>query len=338
MSVNRRIVLAARPDGFPVESDFELVESEVAEIEESEFLVQAIYLSVDPYMRGRISEAKSYADPVEIGATMVGESVGRVVQSRHPKFPEGTVVAGMFGWQEFAVSDGQGIRKIRADVAPISTALHILGMPGLTAYFGLFDVCRPEAGNTVVVSAGAGAVGSAVGQLAKRHGCRVIGTAGSDEKVFFMVDELGFDAAFNYKTTENYYLALKERCPEGIDCYFDNVGGPLTDAVFPLLTVGARVAICGQISQYNNQKVEQGPRLFWYLIVKRATVQGFLVTDYLVRFREGMEGLAAAYQGGALKYRESITDGLEAAPRAFIEMMRGANIGKQLVRIRAEDG
>ncbi|MEM7316870.1 MAG: NADP-dependent oxidoreductase [Planctomycetota bacterium] len=336
MTVNHQVTLAARPQGFPTEDDFRLVESPLPTLEDGQFLVRAEYLSVDPYMRGRISEAKSYAEPVEIGAVMVGESVGTVIESRHANFPEGTVVAGMFGWQEYAASDGQGVRRIDPSRAPVSTALHVLGMPGLTAYFGLFDVCRPEQGNTVVVSAAAGAVGSTVGQLAKHHGCHVVGTAGSDEKIEFITDELGIDAGINYKTTENYYLALKERCPQGIDCYFDNVGGPMTDAVFPLLNVGARVAICGQISQYNNEKPEQGPRLFSLLIVKRATVQGFLVTDYLSRFREGMQALSEAYSAGGLKYRARITQGLDAAPRAFIEMMRGANIGKQLVHLSSD--
>ncbi len=336
MPVNRQIVLAARPQGFPVESDFELVEAELPELNDGEFVVQARYLSVDPYMRGRISEAKSYAAPVEIGEVMVGESVGQVIQSRNDRFAEGSYVSGMFGWQEYAISKGDAIRRLDPSLAPISTALHVLGMPGLTAYFGLLDVCQPQAGNTVLVSAAAGAVGSIVGQLAKLHGCRVVGTAGSEEKIDFICNELGFDAGLNYKTTTDYYHSLKDICSSGVDCYFDNVGGPLTDAVFPLLNERGRIAICGQISQYNNEKVAQGPRLLWYLIVKRATVRGFLVMDYAAQFRDALQKLTGWYQSGELKCRERITDGFEAAPRAFIEMMQGANVGKQLVRVSSD--
>jgi len=336
--INRQIQLAARPTGFPRETDFQRIERPVPEPAEGQILVESIYLSVDPYMRGRMNDVPSYADPVGLGQVMVGECVGRVIQSRHARFPEGTYVCGMFGWQEYAISDASGVRKLDPDLAPISTALHVLGMPGLTAHFGLAEVCRPKPGQTVVVSAAAGAVGSTVGQLAKLTGCRAVGITGSDEKTDWITGALGFDAALNYKTSDHYQEDLARLCPRGIDAYFDNVGGPITDAVFPLLNVGARVAICGQISQYNVEKPQQGPRLLWHLIVKRATVQGFLVLDFAGQFRAALRQLGQWYQAGKLHYRERIVDGIENAPRAFLEMMQGANVGKQLVRLRDEPG
>lgn len=330
---NRRIVLAARPEGSPQESDFRLEESAVPEPADGQFVIKAEYLSVDPYMRGRMNDRASYADPVQIGEVMVGESVGRIVQSRHDKFQEGQYVSGMFGWQDYGVSDGEGVRRIDASVAPVSTALHVLGMPGLTAYFGLHEVCQVQEGDTVAVSGAAGAVGSVVGQLAAIKGCRVVGVAGSDEKVRYATEEAGYDAAFNYKTTEDYVAAFRTHCPDGIDVYFDNVGGPISDAVFPCLNLGARVGICGQISQYNATEVPQGPRLFWHLIVKRAMVKGFLVFDFLPQYREALKQMTEWYTAGQLKCRERVTVGLENAPQAFIEMLHGANIGKQLVQI-----
>ena len=332
-TVNRQITLAARPLGFPKECDFKMVESTVPEPADGELLVRTVYLSVDPYMRGRMSDAKSYADPVELGDVMVGEIVGFVVSSRNAKFEEGDIVASMLGWQEYALTDGTGIRKVKTGDLPISTALHVLGMPGLTAYFGLFDVCELREGDTVVISAAAGAVGSTAGQIAKIKNCGVVGIAGSDEKIDFITEELDFDAGFNYKRTDNYYAKLKELCPEGIDVYFDNVGGPISDAVFPLINIGARIGICGQISQYNLEKPEQGPRLFWHLIVKRAKVAGFLVFDFADRYGEAIRSLSEWVQSGRIKYREQVAEGIENAPEAFIGMLKGANIGKQLVKV-----
>jgi len=333
---NQQILLAARPTGLPKESDFRLVESPIPVPVEGEFLVRAIYLSVDPYMRGRMNDRKSYIEPVALGAVMGGESVGRVVQSKHADYPEGSTVVGQFGWQEYAVSDGRGVRQVDPSLGPISTALHVLGMPGLTAYFCLFDTCQFQAGDTVVVSAAAGAVGSTVGQLVKLSGGRAVGIAGSDEKIDWITGPLGFDGGLNYKTTDNYVEGLKPLCPDGIDVYYDNVGGPITDAVFPLLNLRARIGICGQISQYNLEEPEYGPRLLWHLIVKRATIRGFLVFDYFDRAAEGFGKLAGWLREGRLQYRERITDGIENGPRAFIEMLQGANIGKQLVRVSQE--
>jgi hypothetical protein len=333
MTTNKQITLAVRPVGFPKESDFRLVEAPVPTPGPGQFLVQSLYLSVDPYMRGRMNAAKSYAPPVELGGVMVGGVVGQVVESRHSRFAAGEIVEGYFGWQQYALSDGAGVRKVDPSLAPISTALGVLGMPGLTAYFGLLEIGKPQPGETVVVSGAAGAVGSLVGQIAKIQGCHVVGIAGTDEKARYVVEELGFDSAFNYKSARNYRAKLKTLCPQGIDVYFDNVGGAITDAVIPLLNVRARLVICGQISQYNLERPEMGPRWLWALIVKQARAEGFLVFQFADRFEEGIRQMAQWLKEGKLKYRESIIEGLENAPRAFIGMLKGENIGKQLVKV-----
>lgn len=331
--INRQVVLAARPVGFPVDSDFRLVENPVPVIADGQFLIRGEYLSVDPYMRGRMNDTASYAEPLAIGEVMVGELVGRVVESKHRRFKVGRYVTGMFGWQEYAVSNGEGVRKLNPALAPVSTALHVLGMPGLTAYFGLTQVCAAARGEALLVTGAAGAVGSAAGQIAKILGCHVVGTTGSDEKVAYLKEDLGYDDAFNYKSSGDYAAQLQERFPDGIDLFFDNVGGPVSDAAFPLLNVGARVGICGQISQYNADRQPVGPRLFGHLIVKRATVRGFLVLDFIPMYREALTQLYAWYGEGKLACRERVTEGIENAPRAFLEMMQGANIGKQLVKL-----
>ena len=331
--INRKFTLAARPVGYPKPSDFDLVTEPIPVPKDGEVLVHTNYLSVDPYMRGRMNDRASYAPNVQIGEVMVGTVVGEVVASKNLDFQVGDIATGGLGWQEYGVSDGNNLRKVDPTLAPISTALGILGMPGLTAYFGLLEICNPQAGETVFVSAAAGAVGSLVGQIAKIKGCRAVGSAGSDEKVDYVVDELGFDAAFNYKTTEDYGTQLAELCPDGIDAYFDNVGGAITDAVFPLINVKARISICGQISQYNLENPEQGPRFLWHLIVKRAKIQGFLVFEFADKHDDGLRQMAEWIQAGKLKYREEITEGFENAPGAFIGMLKGSNIGKQLVKV-----
>ena len=334
MTTNRQITLAARPTGYPKESDFKLVESPLPELQAGQMLVAVFFLSVDPYMRGRMDDVKSYAPSVNLGEVMVGGAVGSVMESRNAGFQTGDLVQGQFGWQEYAVSDGAGVRKIDGRLAPIQTALGVLGMPGLTAYFGLLDICNPQSGETVVVSGAGGAVGSLVGQIAKIKGCHVVGIAGGDDKVNYLTGELGFDAAFNYKTVDDYYSKLKELCPKGIDAYFDNVGGAITDAVFRLINTKARIAICGQISQYNLDQPEMGPRiLLRSLLVKQARAEGFLVSQFANRFPEGLTQMAAWLKEGKLKYREDIEEGLENAPRAFIAMLKGRNIGKQLVLV-----
>jgi NADPH:quinone reductase len=280
-----------------------------------------------------MSDAESYARPVAIGEVMTGGAVAFVLESAHPEFRSGDTVEGMLGWQEYAVAQGHELRKIDPSLAPISTALGVLGMPGLTAFFGLLDICDPQPGETVVVSGAAGAVGVLVGQIAKIKGCRVVGVAGSDAKISWLLDELGFDAALNYKTAEDFDGKLKELCPAGIDVYFDNVGGAITDAVMRLINVKARISVCGQISQYNLEKPEVGPRWLGQLIVKQAKVQGFLVSGYAERFPEGLEQLARWLKQGKLKYREDVAQGIEAAPQAFIGMLQGKNQGKQLVQL-----
>jgi NADPH-dependent curcumin reductase CurA len=330
---NRQILLAARPVGFPRDEDFRLVESPIPEPGPGQFLVRSIYLSLDPYMRGRMSAARSYARPVEIGEVMEGSVVGEVVRSRHPGFGPGDIVEERIGWQEYGLSSGQGARKIDPAIAPISTALGVLGMPGLTAYFGLLEVARPKPGETVVVSAAAGAVGGVVGQLARLHGCRAVGLAGSDEKVAYLTGELGYDAGINYRTVADLDAALAVACPRGVDIYFDNVGGRITETVTRHVTVFARIAVCGLISQYNLTEPELAPRNERFVLVNRVRIQGFLVSDFGERYPDGLRQLAAWLRGGRLKYREDVVDGLERAPAAFQGLLRGENRGKMLVRV-----
>lgn len=329
---NRQWTLAARPVGYPKESDFKLKKQLVPAAGDGKFIVRIEYLSVDPYMRGRMNEQRAYADPVAIGGLMVGGAVGRVVESKHPGFNAGDPVLGNFGWQEYAVSDGTGVQKIDTAIAPIQAYLGVLGMPGMTAYFGLLDVCRPKTGETVFVSGAAGAVGALVGQIAKIQGCYVVGSAGSDTKVKYLLDECGFDAAFNYKSDTDYVAVLKKLCPRGIDCYFDNVGGPVTDAVIVSINPFARISICGQISQYNLEKPELGPRPWTMLLIRQARAQGFLVFSYADRYPEGMKQMAQWLKDGKITYREDVMEGFENMPKAFIRMLRGENHGKQLVK------
>jgi NADPH-dependent curcumin reductase CurA len=333
MPTNKQIVLAARPKGFPSPTDFRMEERPILEAAAGQFVVAISYLSVDPYMRGRMNDAPSYAPPQKLDEVMGGGATGRVVASRNPQFAEGEYVTGMFGWQQYAVSDGRGVMKVDPALAPISTSLGVLGMPGLTAYFGLLDICAPRAGETVVVSGAAGAVGSAAGQIAKIHGCRVVGIAGGEEKTRWITHDLGFDAAIDYKAEPRLHDQLKELCPSGIDCYFDNVGGATTDAVFRHMNSGGRVAVCGQIALYNLEKPDTGPRLLPLMIVRTLKVQGFLVFQYVSRYAEALPQLTRWVQEGKLKYRETVVDGIENSVSAFLGMLRGENIGKQLVKI-----
>jgi NADPH:quinone reductase len=333
-SVNRQFKLAARPVGMPKESDFSLVEAPIPALTSGQVLLRTRFLSVDPYMRGRMTGVRTYADPVDIGQIMVGATVGEVVQSMNPQFRVGDSVAGYWGWQEFAVSDGRGLQKLDPSLAPVSTALGVLGMPGMTAYFGFLEICQPKPGETVVVSGAAGAVGSLVGQIAKIKGCRAVGIAGTDQKVAWLTGEVGFDAAFNYKTAGNLVAKLKELCPNGIDCYFDNVGGAVTDAVMPLLNVFARISICGQISQYNATAPEMGPRPFILMLGKQVRAEGFIVSRWMNRTAEGVAQMAQWIKEGKLKYREDIVQGFENAPRALIGVLSGDNTGKMLVAMR----
>jgi NADPH-dependent curcumin reductase CurA len=321
---------------MPDESNFELIESSVPEIKDGEVLVKSLYISVDPYMRGRMSDAKSYAKPYEVGEPFMGGIVGKVVESRHSRFEAGMYVEGRMDWAEYNVSDGSEIRKIRPERAPISTALHVLGMPGLTAYFGLLHIGKPKEGETVVVSGASGAVGMIVGQIAKLKGCRVVGIAGSDEKCDYITKELGFDAAINYKTAENLRRSLKEACPNGVDVYFDNVGGTVTDKVMTLINFQARIIICGQISQYNLEKPEMGPRVMGQLLTTSSMMKGFIVSDYAEHNKEALTQLTQWVQEGKIKYRENIVEGFENTVHAFLGLFRGENIGKQLVKVEEE--
>jgi NADPH:quinone reductase len=326
-------MLASRPAGMPKDSDFELIESPMPKPGAGEALVHGLFLSVDPDMRRRIGVASGYAKPMELGEVMVGGVVGEVIESNDPRAAPGDFVEGMLGWQEYAVAPAKTLRKISTEIAPISAALSVLGMPGLTAYFGLLEICRPQPGETVLISGAAGAVGSLVGQIARIKRCRPVGIAGSGDKVRFLKNDLGFAAAFNYKESTDYDAALRELCPNGIDVYFDNVGGAITDAAIRRLNNRARVAVCGQISQYNSDKPEMGPRWLGQLIAKQARVEGFLVRQFASRFDEGYRQLTTWLRDGKIRYREDVVTGLENAPRAFIGMLQGHNIGKQLVKL-----
>lgn len=331
--VNHQIVLAAVPVGMPKESDFRVVDGLMPHPGAGEALVRSLYLSVDPYVRGRLTGQTTYAKGLQVGEVIVGAAVGEVIASNDPRLARGDLVEGMLGWQEYAVASAKALRKIDAEKFPITTALYALGMPGMTAYFGLLDICKPQAGETVVVSAAAGAVGSLVGQIAKLKRCRAIGIAGSNEKIRYITRELGFDGGFNYKDTTDYQAKLRELCPNGVDVYFDNVGGPITDAVMRSINTRARVAVCGQISQYNAEGPEMGPRWLRQLVIKQAKVEGFLVQQFAERYEEGLKQMSTWLREKKIRYREEIVEGLENAPKAFIAMLEGKNIGKQLVKI-----
>ena len=332
-NVNRQILLSARPTGFPKESDFRFAETAIPEPGPGEFLVQTLYLSLDPYMRGRMDDRRSYAPPIPLGEVMIGGVVGEVVRSNHPDHAPGDIVEGRTGWQEYGISDGDGIRRVDPALAPVSTALHVLGMTGLTAYFGLLEIGRAVAGETVVVSAASGAVGSVVGQIAGITGCRVVGIAGGPRKTAYVLDELGFDAAIDYKAGTDLDAALKAACPDGVDVYFDNVGGRIADGVLNHLARGARVAICGTISQTSLSEPELGPRVQGKLMAAWASMQAFNVFQFRDRHAEALSQLAAWLKEGRLTYREDVVDGLENAPQAFIGLLHGENFGKLMVRV-----
>lgn len=330
-SMNRQILLKSRPVGEPKESDFTLVETPIPEPGEGEVLNRTIYLSLDPYMRGRMSDRASYAAPVELGSVMVGGGISQVMQSNHPQFSAGDFVLGYDGWQAYGVSKGETLRKLDPKQAPISYALGITGMPGMTAYFALLDVGQPQSGETVVISAASGAVGSVAGQIAKIKGCRVVGVAGSDAKCDYVVKELGFDECIN-RNTQDLSSALKAACPDGIDVYFDNTAGAILEAVLQQINLGARIPLVGLISQYNAENPPPGPNLM-PLLVKRALIKGFLVSDYQQRQAEFLNDVVQWLQAGKLKYKEDVVEGLENAPRAFIGLLQGKNFGKLIVKV-----
>ncbi|MGP3925578.1 NADP-dependent oxidoreductase [Streptomyces sp. 8N616] len=331
--INHQFRLAARPVGLPRPSDWDRVEEPVGEPGDGELLVQNLYLSLDPAMRGWMNDAKSYIAPVKIGAVMRAVAVGRVIASRHEGFAVGDHVTGMFGVQEYALSDGRGVTKVDPALAPLPMYLGTLGGTGMTAYFGLTDVGRPQPGQTVVVSGAAGAVGSVVGQVAKILGCRVVGIAGGEAKCRMLEDELGFDAAIDYKT-QDVRKALREAAPDGVDVYFDNVGGDILDAVLTRLARGARIVICGAISQYNNVESVKGPANYMSLLVNRASMTGMVVFDYADRFGEGIARLAEWLAEGRIRSVEDVVDGgVDAFHDTLLRLFRGENTGKLVLKI-----
>jgi len=329
--MNRQIRLKSRPNGMPSAANFEFVDAPMPSLSDGDVLRRTTYLSLDPYMRGRMSEGPSYAAPVDLEAVMCGHTVSEVVESRNPGFQAGDVVAGYDGWQQYAASNGKDLRKLDPAGVPISTAIGVLGMPGATAYVGLLDIGQPKPGETVVVSAASGAVGSIVGQLAKVKGCRAIGVAGSAEKCRYVVEELGFDACINYKT-DDLVPALRAACPQGIDIYFENVGGKVFAAVLRVLNRNARIPLCGMIAEYNATSDPGGPNLR-PLLVHRAMIKGFIVSDHNDRLPAFLNEMTPLVRDGRIKYREDIVDGLDAAPSALIGLFEGRNFGKMLVRV-----
>ncbi len=328
---NKEIRLASRPAGMPTLDHFQFVESEGPQPADGEVLVRMLYISVDPYLRGRMREGKSYIPPFEVGQAIQSGAVGEVVESRSPTFKPGDVVSGMFGWRLYDVAKADTLMRVIPGVPP-STALGVLGMPGLTAYFGLLDIGQPKEGETVVVSGAAGAVGMTVCQIARIKGCTVVGIAGSVEKGCYLVEELGVNIAIDYKKSD-MNQAMRAACPQGIDVYFDNVGGGVSDAVFPLINNGARIVICGQISMYNSDKPDIGLRPQPFILVNSAVMKGFIITQYSSRFAEGVMQLAQWFTSGKLKHAETIVEGFENTPRAFLGLFSGENLGKQIVKV-----
>jgi NADPH-dependent curcumin reductase CurA len=333
---NRQILLASRPEGEPRPEHFRMVESEIPAPADGQLLLRTIYLSLDPYMRGRMSDAPSYAPPVPVGGVMEGQGVCEVVNSKAASFAPGDLVIAGPGWQEYSISAAQGVRKFDRKLAPPSYALGVLGMPGLTAYSGLLTIGRPQAGETLVVAAASGAVGSVVGQIAKIKGCRVIGIAGGEAKCRHVKEDLGFDECLDHRRPS---LAedLRAACPKGIDVYFENVGGAVFDAVLPLLNNFARIPVCGLIAHYNATELPAAPDrmslLLRHILVKRLTFRGFIVVDFFSQFGDFQRDVGGWVQEGRIKYREDITDGLENAPRELIGLLKGENFGKKIIRV-----
>lgn len=335
---NRQVRLRSRPSGIPQAEHFEIVEVPVPAPAEGQVLVRNVYLSVEPAMRGWVSAVANYSEPVALGAVMRALAVGRVEASRHPDFHPGDYVTGMFGWQDYAAVDGKAIeRKVARTGLPVSTSLGVLGLNGLTAYFGLLDIGQPRSGETVVVSTAAGAVGSCVGQIARIKGCRSVGIAGGPDKVRLCREDFGYDAAVDYKAGD-FEQALAAACPGGVDVYFDNTAGRISDSVMRRLNVGARVVVCGTASIASWDPIPQGPRVERHLLVKRARMQGFVIFDYANRFAEARAELEGWVRTGQVRYREEILDGIEEAPGSIAGLYRGENLGKRLIRIAPEEG
>jgi NADPH-dependent curcumin reductase CurA len=327
----KQIVLASRPKGMPVLENFETKNIELPEIKEEDILLEAMYFSVDPYMRGRMNDAKSYVPPFEIGKPITGGVIAKVIKSNTNNFKENDIVTGNLPWQQHCIAPANGLLKIDATIAPASYYLGILGMPGLTAYFGLMHIGKPKAGETVVVSGAAGAVGIVVGQIAKLQGCHVVGIAGSDEKVKLLKEEFGFDEAINYKTTADIKKSIEDACPKAVDIYYDNVGGAISDAVISNINFNARIVLCGQIALYNNTEIPMGPRIQPMLLTRSVLMQGFIIGNYQSQFSEGSRHLAMWVQQGKIKYTETIVKGFDKLPAALLGLFEGDNIGKMIV-------
>ncbi|HUX49171.1 MAG TPA: NADP-dependent oxidoreductase [Spirochaetia bacterium] len=332
-STNRRWLLASRPRGMATVANFRLQEEPVRAPQSGEVLCRTVYLSVDPYMRGRMNEGRSYADPAKLDSVMVGGTVSQVIESQSSSFKPGDFVLGYFGWQEYGVSAANHLTKLDLPADLLPAALGALGMPGLTAWYGLLEIGKPEAGQTVVVSGGAGAVGSVVGQIAKIRGCRVLGIAGSDRKTDWLTGSLGFDHASNYKSAADLSTEIGSSCPDGVDIYFDNVGGAVTEAVLPHLNTFGRIVVCGQISGYNLVQPLPATSILPLLLTRRATARGFIVGDHSEFFPRALADLRGWVEDGSLKHEETIVEGLENAPTAFLGLFDGSNIGKQLVKV-----
>ncbi|ANY66693.1 NADP-dependent oxidoreductase [Paenibacillus sp. BIHB 4019] len=330
---NQMIVLAARPEGMPTEQHFAMKDAKVEQPAEGQVVVRSLYLSVDPYMRGRMNDSKSYIPPFALGEPIVGGVVGEIVESKSEQFAVGDKVLGMLGWKLYNVVDAASVRKVDDQMAPLPAYLSVLGLTGLTAYFGLLDIGQPKAGETVVVSGAAGAVGMIVGQIAKLKGARVVGIAGTDEKTSYLKQELGFDETINYKTVGDLGKALEAACPNGVDVYFDNVGGDISDQVLLLLNTHARIPLCGAISSYNSKSGDIGPRIQTQLIKTRSLIKGFVLGDYADRTAEGIQALGQWLGEGKLKYEETIVEGFDKVPQAFLQLFEGKNMGKMLVKI-----
>ena len=328
-----QVILTARPKGMPILEDFRFEDIELPRVQVGEVLAKGLYYSVDPYMRGRMNDAKSYTPPFCLDKPIEGGVIAEVLESKSDNFKTGDLVLGSLPWAKECITSEKGLRKIDATIAPASYYLGILGMTGLAAYFGLMDIAKPKSGETVVVSGAAGAVGLVVGQIAKIQGCHVVGIAGSDEKVKLLKEEFGFNEAINYKSVTNLKKVIEAVCPKGVDIYFDNVGGMISDAVLANINVHARIVLCGQIALYNSNEIPTGPRLQPLLLTKSALMQGFIVGNYQSRFAEGMKQLAQWLKEDKLKYTETIVYGFEELPNALLGLFKGDNTGKMIVKI-----
>lgn len=330
---NKTILLNKRPVGKPQLSDFKFISTEIEELIKGEVLLKTTYVSVDPYLRGRMSDAKSYVPPFELHKPITSGIVAEVVESKNKEFKKGDYVSGMLAWKEYQKSNGEGLLKIDASKAPLSTYLGVLGMTGLTAYLGLTEIGKPKRGETIVISGAAGAVGSIVGQIAKNLGCKVIGIAGTDDKVTMLKSSLRFDAAINYNTTKNMAEAIKEVAPNGVDIYFDNVGGPISDAVLFNINKFARIIICGAISIYNNTELPQSISVQPFLVKNSALMQGFIVSNYAEKFPEAIQQLSKWLAAGKITYAETVVQGFDKIPQTFLDLFDGKNSGKMLIKI-----